>query len=153
MRSSLWKFLPVFSALATCLASAVASAAPGEGTPTIAVDPAACRWVKQHRASADVNYQPGVDVQGRPVAPADLPGTAQIQLPERIEIPITLDLAERFGLPRTALSRTGVTAGEVQVGVVTLDGSQARFNGQPLSAAAEDELAVLCSRLPVTGMP
>jgi hypothetical protein len=46
-----------------------------------------------------VTYQPGVDVHGRPVALADLPGGAQVALPDAIPIVISVDVQERFGIP------------------------------------------------------
>ncbi|ACI98631.1 hypothetical protein [Rhodospirillum centenum] len=116
-------------------------ARPGTGQPTIIVDRAACRWLQRHVPDADVEYRPGVDVNGRPVAPADLPGSPRIALPDRIEIGITLPLAQRFGIPADALY-----AGEAYLGTVTVEGNRVLFNGQPLSSDAEADLVAVCSR-------
>ncbi|MDE2029968.1 MAG: hypothetical protein KGI97_05310, partial [Alphaproteobacteria bacterium] len=51
-----------------------------------AVDKTICRAVTQeagvdYHQAPGVAYQPGVDADGNPVAPADLPGGGQIKLP------------------------------------------------------------------------
>lgn len=107
--------------------------------PTIRIDPAACQWVTRHHPSADVEYKPGVDVNGDPVAPADLPGSGGIDLPQDIDIAITVNTAKRLGIPANDLYK-----GEVQVGMVTVRGNQVLFNGKPIQPEAEQELLVLC---------
>lgn len=109
--------------------------------PTIAVDPAACRWVQRHEPAPDVAYTPGVDARGRAVAPADLPGSQSLALPETIEIGITVPLAERFGVPKDALYK-----GEAYVGTVTVRDGRVLFNGRPVAPAAEGELVALCRK-------
>lgn len=116
-------------------------ASPVSRTPTITVDPAACRWVQRHEPAADVEYRPGVDVNGQPVAPADLPGSPVVRVPERLEIGITADLADRFGIPRSALF-----GAEAYIGTVTVEGNRVLFNGQPITSLAEQELVVLCAK-------
>ncbi len=120
---------------------APAWAAPPQSAPTIVVDRAACRWVQRHEPTADVAYKPGVDARGKAVAPADLPGSSGIALPETIEIGITVPLAERFGVPRDALYKA-----EAYVGTVTLRDGKVLFNGQPINPAAEGELVALCAK-------
>jgi hypothetical protein len=112
--------------------------APGR-EPTIRIDPAACQWVTRHHPSADVEYKPGVDVNGNAVAPADLPGSGGIDLSGDINIAITLNTAKRLGIPANDLYK-----GEVQVGMVTLRGNQVLFNGKPIQPEAEQELLMLC---------
>ena len=109
--------------------------------PTIRVDPAACRFVSRHQPSADVEYKPGVDVDGNPVAPADLPDAYAIELPKNIDIAITADIARRFGIATNNLYR-----GEAQIGTVTVQGDKVLFNGRPLQPAAEADLIALCAR-------
>lgn len=119
--------------------------AQGQATrpPTIIVERTACQWLKRHAPSADVAYTPGVDVNRRPVAPADLPGSADIRLPERIEVGITALLAERFGVPLDA-----TFAAEAYLGTVTVQGNRVLFNGQPVNPAAEEDLVALCRAVP-----
>ncbi|MDE1145718.1 MAG: hypothetical protein PW843_03755 [Azospirillaceae bacterium] len=113
--------------------------APPKG-PTIAVDPAACQWAVNHVPAPDVAYQPGVDVNGDPVAPADLDGGVRLQMPQRIEIPLTARLANV--LPRT--TGTVHPRADAYLGLITIDGDQVLFNGQPLTDPAETELAAVC---------
>ncbi|TWB42513.1 hypothetical protein [Nitrospirillum pindoramense] len=122
-------------------------AAPSAPGPTIAVDPAACQWAVRHQPAPDVAYQPGVDVDGNPVAPADLDGGPRPQAPQRIEIPLTARLAR--ALPRP----TGTTRprADAYLGLLTVEGDQVLFNGQPLTDPAEDELAALCREQGLAG--
>ncbi|HIC81294.1 MAG TPA: hypothetical protein EYP07_10060, partial [Kiloniellaceae bacterium] len=72
--------------------------------PYLTITRADCQRLVRHLPAADVAYQPGVDVRGRPVAPADLgaaePGAAPpLALPQAVIIPIEVDLFDRFGIP------------------------------------------------------
>lgn len=109
------------------------------------VDPRLCRSLDvAHRPAPDVEYTPGVDVRGRAVAPADLPGSAgadAVRL-ERFDIPVTLDFARRMGFPggRGAAGLPGGT----EIGRLTVDGGRASFNGKPLDGASRAALAEAC---------
>lgn len=48
--------------------------------------------------AASPDYQPGVDVNGNPVAPADLAGDTGSLSPDYIEVPMTIDLAKKMDL-------------------------------------------------------
>ena len=51
-----------------------------------------CQRLVRHVPAPDVAYKPGVDVHGKPVAPADLPGSAGgYQLPDHIEFNYTIN--------------------------------------------------------------
>lgn len=101
-----------------------------------------CSQLSRHIASSDATYQPGVDVNGNAVAPADLNGSGQIPAPDAITIPLTLDLASRLGIPPGGnadyLARPVI--GDV---VVSRDG-RVTFNGTPLTSDAQFELAQKC---------
>lgn len=102
-----------------------------------------CTRLQVHQPAPDVNYQPGVDVRGRPVVPADLASPAPIVMPEEITIAISVELQSRFGIPATSsLYKPEAGIGSV---VVKPDGS-ATFNGQPLSSQEQGALAYLCQR-------
>lgn len=109
-------------------------------------DPMVCRYLPRHRPAPDVAYQPGVDVKGRPMAPADLPGSAgAAATPQRFEIPVTLDFARRMGLRLpTGGGMAGAVPGTMEVGRLVLDGDRLLFNGQPLGGASEAELYAYC---------
>lgn len=86
--------------------------------------------------SAD--YQPGVDVNGNAVAPADLPSSGSSPSVDNFPIEIDQHLAHRFNLP------PGGNAKAV-LGYVTVRNNQAYFNGQPLDADQTAALAEACA--------
>ncbi|MBV8548794.1 MAG: hypothetical protein JO126_05000 [Alphaproteobacteria bacterium] len=109
------------------------------------VDPRLCQALVQYTPSADVAYQPGVDVHGKPVAPADLPGTPAIAVPDKINIPLTMNMAKLLNLNTTAFPNNALGAGtEAQLGTITVEGNKVSFNGQTLTSDQQDKLAVLC---------
>lgn len=110
-------------------------------TPTIIVDHAVCRALPRHVPAPDVTYRPGMDAQGRPVVPADLPGGGADFLPGQIEIGITVPLAGKFGIPADALY-----AGEAYLGTVAVEQGRVTFNGRPIGDAAAEELVAVCAR-------
>lgn len=86
----------------------------------------------------DANYRPGVDVHGRPVAPADLPGSNSAAPP----VATDLLLNNRRNMPPGSGLR-----GESYAGTVTVDGQgRALLNGQPLDGAGGSEILELCRR-------
>lgn len=111
--------------------------------PVIIISKNDCARLVAHQPSADVTYKPGVDVHGRAVAPADLPGTPQIAIPEEIAIDITVEIQKRFNIP----SNSALFKPEARVGTVVVkpDGS-ATFNGQPLTSPEQQALSALCQK-------
>ncbi len=60
--------------------------------------PPECRMIVNHVPDADVSYQEGVDVRGKPVAPADLNANPMMDIGKSsIYVPLTVDLAQRMG--------------------------------------------------------
>lgn len=112
---------------------------------TVEITEQDCSQLVQHVAAADVAYQPGVDVNGNAVAPADLDGPQQIPAPEVISFLLTLDLADRLGIQ--PVDAVDVLARPV-IGIVaiTSDG-RVSFNGNPLTSDDQFELAQLCQRV------
>jgi len=112
---------------------------------TVEITEQDCSQLVQHVASADVAYQPGVDVNGNAVAPADLNGPQQIPAPDVISFPLTLDLADRLGISLgdgvDILARPVI--GDV---AITSDG-RVFFNGKPLTSDEQHELAQTCQRV------
>ena len=100
-----------------------------------------CSRLVQHRPSADVAYQPGVDARGRPVAPADLSGGVQVQPRTEFTIDIEVDLQRRFGVPANA----NLYQPKAKVGSITVKGDKAYFDGQPLTDQTQDALAAYCA--------
>ncbi|MCW8834842.1 MAG: hypothetical protein OQJ99_00580 [Rhodospirillales bacterium] len=88
-------------------------------------------------------YTPGVDVRGKPVAPADLAGGPGKAIVERIVIDIGVDIAAKYGIGAGG----GYTA-EAGLGIVTVEpGGKVLLKGRVLDAL--DRRAVLreCARV------
>ena len=109
---------------------------------TITITEPTCRTLVAHRPAPDVAYTPGRDVQGRPVAPADLDGGVTLRMPETISIAITVEIAERFGIPTVP----HLYKPEAMIGEVTYRDGRFWFNGQPLQSEAEATLSELCQK-------
>ncbi len=116
----------------------IAAAADG----AIEITRADCSRLVKHVPAPDVTYQPGVDVHGKPVAPADLDGGYQVALPRVIRIPITVLLDERFGIPANSV----LYKAEAEIGVAEVDLVDGRvtFNGQDLAPAEAQALSAAC---------
>ena len=95
----------------------------------IAISRKDCQRLVNHEPAPDVTYQPGVDVHGRPVAPADLGGGQQIQLPDVIYIPIEVLIQDKYGIPANSVLYDATAL----VGVVSVRGNQVYFEDQPLT--------------------
>ena len=104
----------------------------------VAISRRDCEQLVRHEPAPDVAYQPGVDVHGRPVAPADLGGGSQIALPDVIYIPIEVLVQDRFGIPANSVLYDATAL----VGVVSVKGNQVYFEdqllGDPEVAALEE---------------
>jgi hypothetical protein len=95
----------------------------------IAISRKDCQRLVNHEPAPDVTYQPGVDVHGRPVVPADLGGGQQIQLPDVIYIPIEVLIQDKYGIPANSVLYDATAL----VGVVSVRGNQVYFEDQPLT--------------------
>jgi hypothetical protein len=133
-------------------AMGIAGAAHAE---TVTVSAADCRRLVNHRPSDDVAYKPGMDVHGRAVAPADLGGGyPAMGVVDEIDIPISVDLADRLGRararsvgigkPTTAARPLPPYEGHVPVGTVTIKGNDVLWDGEPLLPKDEAVLATAC---------
>lgn len=131
--------------IASMLILAVAQSASAS---EVRIAPKDCQRLVQHRPAADVAYKPGVDVHGRSVASADLPGQARITGPNEIAINLTVDVLQQYGVPADSLLSP---SGEASVGTVKYDIAAGRltYNGQPLSDPEQDALAAACATSPL----
>lgn len=112
-----------------------------------AIDPRACNMLTKHTPSADVAVQPGMDANGNAVAPADAAGAPQMKLPNKFDIPLTVNLAQQLHLDTSKPPFNTLGAGtEAWLGTLSVEGDKAYFNGQPLSDQQQDNLAVLCMK-------
>ena len=139
------------TATAPAANSAAQTGAKAEPLPVVvAMDTADCRrfLVQKGQVAADyqpppgVNYQPGVDVNGKPVAPADLPGSTGYQLPQTLTLDLKIPFARLLG------SRTPPRMGQAEVGLgkMTLDIASGRLSldGAPVMPEAEDAVILAC---------
>ncbi len=81
-----------------------------------------CRLLKIHHTSNDVAFQPGAALDGSPVAPADLPGSPQIDLSDVV----SFDLLLRPDGPGDLKleGSVGVLSVEVATGALILNGKR-----------------------------
>lgn len=99
-----------------------------------------CQKLVEYQPDPGVAYRPGLDVRGKPVAPADLPGSAMaVQLPKQIEFDISFNPLK--GATRRRFNKTELYVGTVRY---DLDTGEATFNGVPLSNPEKDEIARRC---------
>ncbi len=131
------------TALALTAATVAAAETPPAPEARLELTTAECRrLVVAHAPSADVAYRPGVDVYGRPVAPADLGSRPPLELPDRIVIDVLIPLRQVLGNrapPRTEDS-------EVRLGEIVLEGDRLSFNGQPLADPEAQAVAAACRK-------
>ncbi len=108
---------------------------------TVTVTDADCAKIVNYVTPPDVAYQPGVDVYGRKVAPADLPSSQPQIGAGPITIDITADL-HKYGVP----SNSPLLLPGARLGQLTVDdlGRKVYFNGQPLGDSEEKAIADAC---------
>ncbi len=109
----------------------------------VAITKADCARLVEHVPAPDVAYQPGVDVYGNPVAPAELGGATPIELPETIVIDVEIDLFQRFAIPVDP----ALYDADAEIGEVVYRDGRFTFNGQPLHSEAQAELAARCQKI------
>ncbi len=119
----------------------VAATASRAAERMIAIARSDCELAVRYVSPAGVDYRPGVDVNGRPVAPADL-DDQRLQLPESIPVIITEDMRKRFRVSH----HSPLFDADAVVGIVELRLSDRRltFNGVELSDPEANALAAMC---------
>ena len=127
------------------LVGALVVAASGDShaqTAEIKATPAECRRVTlEHRPAADVAYQPGVDVRGRPVVGADLNPAPQFGVPDSVAFDLSVDL-KKFGIASASpLFQPNFKLGEVRMDVAS---GRVLYNGQPLGNPELEALREAC---------
>jgi hypothetical protein len=110
----------------------------------VQVTAADCRRLfTEHRAAPDVAYKPGVDVNGRPVAGADLNPAPQIRVPDTVAMDIAIDVS-RYGVPvNSPLYQPNIKLGEVRMDLAS---GRVLYNGQPLGNPELEALREACRR-------
>ena len=115
---------------------AQAGSAQAQGGARAVISRDDCQRLVRHVPAADVAYQGGQDVYGRPVAEADLAGGFQLDLPSRF----SFDL-EYQPLARDDLDLSTFSVGRVSVDVIS---GAVTYNGRPMQSEAQAELSARC---------
>lgn len=129
--------------LAVCglaLVSGVAQAKdPTDGqSGSIAVENMLCGQLYVAHDGAGAAYTSGVDVNGKPVAPADLPAASPaIAVPDYIEVPLTVNLAEKLGQSLPEGTEMKGVVGNLRL----YKSGKVEYNGQDLTP----KVTTLCS--------
>lgn len=127
------------------LAEDAVSDAPQQVVTELSVSLEDCRRLVQHQARNDVAYQPGVDVNGNPVVPADIePILGQIQPPDEVVIDFGVDLAGRYGI-----SGSGLHTATADILTVNYDMALGTLtvNGKPLLKDDARAIAKACKMM------
>lgn len=143
------KIVPILFGAMTCAFSALAQDAPkgasSDAVSTASVSLQDCRRLLKHTPRPDVAYQPGVDVRGKPVVPAE--GDAPlggIKIPDEIVIDFGFDFAGRYGFEGTGLQTA--TAGILTINYdLALGGLM--VNGKPLNKDDSRAVAKACAMM------
>jgi hypothetical protein len=122
--------------------AALVFVAPLALAEALTISEADCRYLTRHEPSSDVAYQPGVDVHGKAVVPANLGGRVAIDIPDTFTIDIDVFLAERLGIPANQKDYVP----EANIAVVTVEGDEVRFNDQPLGNLQQEAIAAACDK-------
>jgi len=150
-RSSRARGLVVLASLTLALTPALPAHGADEGSaPAVTIDAETCRRLVRHIPDPDVTYRPGVDVRGRPVAPADLHDYSAFEslVPDTVTFHVVLDPFERTGIaPPKGIESPGMV-----LGTVGYDINRGTFtiNGRPVTTSQEDALLRAC-RLGLSG--
>jgi hypothetical protein len=112
-------------------------------TAVVQASPQACRNLVAHRPGPDVQFRPGVDARGRPVAPADL-AEERALLPSPVMVEIEVEVLRRYGFSVPGPGRIG---GRAILGAVEVDADGGtQLNGRPLPIELRNSILTACSR-------
>jgi hypothetical protein len=140
----------VISFVAIAALFAYGAAAAEKKTPP-ELDPKVCQQMATYHPDSSMqspDYQPGMDVHGKPVVEADITPNV-IKAPETYSFDITVDLAEYIGLAAPVGIESKESMGQI---VIDKDGHMT-FNGKPLEGEAEKTLRDLCAPKPPEPKP
>ncbi len=121
------------------------SAALADGPITVGGDP--CESLTSYEPAPDVAYQPGVDAEGNPVAPADLDGgSGSILKPDReYRVDVTVPLSDVTNTSDGS-GAARVADSDVNIGTVTVRDGKVYFDGQLIGDESQHALAEACAK-------
>lgn len=107
-----------------------------------------CSQLAAHHPDPGVTYQPGTDVHGRYVAPADLPGTQNFNvLPDRVTFDLKVNPlaygAKQSTAPGDKYSNTAMSAAHIDVDLLS---GAVKLNGQPLDSEQARTVTEACRK-------
>lgn len=139
-----WAYLAV---AAVCLTEpAEAEDAKEDAENVIEVSRQDCQRLIRHQPAPDVAFQPGIDVYGRTVAPADMAASSPIKLPDEIAIDIGVDLNEKYGIGQDDDGNNRYTAATQTLGVVKVNpvSGKVTYDGKALDGHDTDAIRKAC---------
>lgn len=108
-----------------------------------------CRAMTAHIPLDDVNYKAGVDVQGKPVTPADLSPQPDFGLKDGISFRLILDVAKESrsteNSNRQFQDHPGLE-GNINLGEIMVKDGKVTLDGKPLAAQQQIELSEFCKK-------
>jgi hypothetical protein len=138
-------------AVAAAGSTAMADQVTVAGSP-VYVTKSDCARLVEHRPVPNATYQPGTDVHGKYVAPADLPaGGPSNVLPDKVHFdvrvnPLTFSQRGAEGDHSSASGKYDKTEMPVAHVEVDLQSGQATFNGRPLTSSQDQALREACRK-------
>jgi len=109
--------------------------------PSVTITDAECRNLAIHTPSPDVKYRPGVDAQGRQVAPADIGNRQRFQPPREVTIDVTRKLT---GVDTQAL---GIGGSELKILQLKVRDGRVYYNDRPLGDRDQRAIAQACAEM------
>ena len=104
----------------------------------------ACQQIQTHTPDASVAHVPGLDVDGQPVAPADLADSGSLTMSEQdISIDLRVPLSEFFAIPAGLQPVIGDAL--IGVGQVTLRDGTPYLGDKRLTGPQQNALAKACA--------
>lgn len=103
-----------------------------------------CQALATYHKAPGVDYQPGVDVNGHYVAPADVPSGPTYHLPDRVEFDVVINPLN-YGQANASgkFNNTGLPVGHV---VIDMRTGRATMDGQPMQDTQQQYIEDICRK-------
>ncbi|HIJ37513.1 MAG TPA: hypothetical protein HPP80_01335 [Rhodospirillaceae bacterium] len=119
----------------------------GAKAETVIIAKADCAKLVTHQARPDVAFKPGVGPHGKPVAPADLPGTGTNGwVPDKIQFEVKVNPMLYGGAAASTGAAAKYANSAVNVAHIEVDprSGQVLLNGKPLASEQQQALQEVC---------
>lgn len=125
----------IIASVAALLAFGTTMQVTAEPAVRLVVADAVCAALEQTGGRSDVDYQPGIDVHGNPVARADLE-PAPLRVPMPVMLDVSVDVAQRLGLSPDLEALLNVAQVSERNGQILINGRPAGDLGRDMARAA-----------------